>query len=159
MFNLKPFFIYIFANKINTVLYISVTNNLVRCIYKHSRYRNNKKNMFSNRLIGQTAERLAEKYLTDKSYLIIKRNYQTRHGEIDIVCKKNKTLIFVEVKMRSNLSAGLPEEAITKAKKDKLILVAEQFITDFGQDFLGYRFDAISIILKKGNFFMFRFFI
>ncbi|MBN1779313.1 MAG: YraN family protein [Candidatus Buchananbacteria bacterium] len=107
--------------------------------------------MFSNRLIGQTAEKLAEKYLVDNGYFLVAKNYQTRHGEIDLICEKNRILVFVEVKMRSNLSAGLPEEAITKSKKEKLILAAEQFINDCPGDFIGFQFDAIALSLYKGN--------
>jgi putative endonuclease len=69
-----------------------------------------------NKHLGYIGETIATKYLYDKGYRIIERNYQKQYGELDIVALSNNTLIFVEVKTRIGDEFGLPEEAITPRK-------------------------------------------
>lgn len=66
--------------------------------------------------LGQLGENAAEEYLKTKDYNIVTRNFRTRMGEIDIVCKKNGTFVFVEVKSRVGDIKGKPYEAVNKIK-------------------------------------------
>jgi len=66
--------------------------------------------------IGKQGEDLAVKYLQNKNYKIIERNFRIRGGEIDVIAKDKDTLVYVEVKTRKNYSFGRPEEAVTPHK-------------------------------------------
>lgn len=79
---------------------------------------------------GQKYEELAEKYLKSKGYLILDRNWHAGvHGEIDLICRKDRTLVFVEVKGRSSKFAK--EDclfAIDKSKAKKLLYSMQAYL-------------------------------
>ncbi len=79
----------------------------------------------SSREIGQLAEDLACKYLEYCNYQILQRNYHCRFGEIDIVCLKDNSLVFVEVKARRKPFIN-PEESISK---HKLACISKSILT------------------------------
>lgn len=66
--------------------------------------------------LGKYGEDLACDYLKKTGYKIIERNFRIRGGEIDIIALDGKTLVYVEVKTRSNHKFGLPEESVTPHK-------------------------------------------
>lgn len=68
------------------------------------------------RKTGQIGELYAVHYLLCAGYMILKQNYYTRYGEIDIIAKKNNKLFFIEVKTRKSNSFGEPDEAFTSLK-------------------------------------------
>jgi putative endonuclease len=102
---------------------------------------------------GILGENLAEKYLQQKNYTIVQKNFRTRSGEIDIIAisPDRKYLCFVEVKTRKQSSFGPPEEAVDERKIKKIMRVAEEFlflyhkIYDFEIKNLNIRFDVISV--------------
>ena len=101
---------------------------------------------FTNtRTIGLFFEEKAVEYLTQKSYIILERNYQCRMGEIDIVAKdKDDTIVFFEVKARRTKYYGYAGEAITPAKQKKIINCARKYILDKNLSMdQAFRFDAI----------------
>ncbi|MFZ3070388.1 MAG: YraN family protein [Anaerolineaceae bacterium] len=81
--------------------------------------------------IGRWGEQIASQYFASKGYEIITRNYHTRYGELDLVTKKDQTLVFVEVKTRSNQEYGTGEQAITPKKlqalRDSITVYLETF--------------------------------
>jgi putative endonuclease len=82
------------------------------------------------------------------NYKIIKRNFRTRFGEIDIIAQDNKTLVFVEVKKKTSEVYGKPAEMITKKKLRKIINTAESYI--FNNKLKGpWRVDAVLIMDDK----------
>lgn len=98
---------------------------------------------------GKQGEDKATEFLADKGYEIIVRNYCYRHAEIDIIAKKNKILVFVEVKTRTNLSYGMPEEFVDATKRGLIMKAAENYI--FDRDWHGdIRFDVVSVIINPG---------
>ncbi|RDB03265.1 YraN family protein [Runella aurantiaca] len=97
---------------------------------------------------GKLGEDKAAAFLQEKGYEILVRNYRFRHSEIDIIAKKNKILTFVEVKTRTNVSFGMPEEFVDATKRRLIMKAAEQYI--FDTDWHGdIRFDVISVILTQ----------
>jgi len=97
---------------------------------------------------GKLGEDKAAAFLQDKGYEILVLNYRFRHSEIDIIAKKNKILIFVEVKTRTNVSFGMPEEFVDATKRRLIMKAAEQYI--FDTDWHGdIRFDVISVIITQ----------
>ena len=69
-----------------------------------------------NRKIGKDGEEIAAKFLLDKGYNILEKNYYTRFGEIDLIASKNDILVFVEVKLKQTEDFGTPEEMIGFSK-------------------------------------------
>lgn len=104
-------------------------------------YRQNK------RKVGNEKELLAGKFLEEKGYEILQYNYFARHGEIDIVAKKDGYLVFVEVKYRKNCYNGLPEEAIDYKKICHITKAAQYYMLQhgYGED-TPCRFDAVVIL-------------
>ncbi|MBP5403858.1 MAG: YraN family protein [Elusimicrobiaceae bacterium] len=98
---------------------------------------------------GAAGEAQAADYLTSKGYQIVARNYQAAGGEIDLVARLKKTLVFVEVKQRSYSAFGGPVAAVTKAKQLRIAKTAVQFIkTHPDISYEDIRFDVICILPK-----------
>ena len=94
---------------------------------------------------GKFGEELAKNFLINKGYKILFQNYRTRFSEIDIIAEKNKTLIFVEVKYRTNKKFGKAEESINYFKLEKIKKAATMFVKNFKTNIKRYRFDIIAI--------------
>jgi len=93
---------------------------------------------------GTDSESTAEKYLKKMGYKIIKRNYRTKFGEIDIIAKDKDTLVFVEVKARKS-GAYNPKEAVTANKQRKISMAALYYLKSTRQIKARARFDVVSI--------------
>ena len=100
----------------------------------------------TNIATGKWGEHVAESFLKARSLTIIGRNVRTKYGEIDLIAQKDQTLIFFEVKTRSNLSFGKPEEAITEKKLGHMLQSAEAYIQENALEQLDWRIDVIAII-------------
>ena len=105
----------------------------------------------SNQSTGKVGERLSEAYLKKQGYEIVARNVRSPFGEIDLVAKHKKTLVFVEVKTRRGTDFGLPEEAVTKRKKVRLGRLASWYLTQCPGSDLPVRFDVLAIQLEGNN--------
>ena len=70
----------------------------------------------NNLATGKYGEDLACLYLQKMGYKIIERNFRIRGGEIDIIARDGKTLVYIEVKTRSSHKFGLPEESVNYYK-------------------------------------------
>jgi putative endonuclease len=97
--------------------------------------------------LGRYGEQRAVQYLQENGYKIISRNYYSRYGELDIVCQKQREIIFVEVKTRKTKLYGSPEESITYKKMQSMKKAALQYLHDYPAAFRGLRFDVISIFI------------
>lgn len=100
--------------------------------------------------LGIKAESLARKILQTKSYEIITSNYYTKFGEIDIIAKHNDTLVFVEVKARSSLRKGYPEDAVNQRKILNIKKAAYMYVSKEKPKLRRFRIDVVSI-LNDGN--------
>ena len=107
--------------------------------------------MFSlKRLIGNKGEDKATKYLKKQGYKIIERNYNLPCGEVDIIAQKDKTLVFVEVKYRTNAQEfGGPLAAVNKSKQTRLINTALNYIKTKKPSYEALMFDIIAISGEK----------
>ena len=99
--------------------------------------------------IGKLGEDLATKFISDKGYEIVERNYRYGHGEIDIVAKDRDNLVFIEVKTRHNLEFGPPELAVTKSKQRQIRKIAEAYLYDKNINDVDCRIDVIGILMIK----------
>lgn len=77
---------------------------------------------------GLEAEKLAATFLTNNGLKLVTQNYHCRYGEIDLVMKEAVTLVFVEVRLRSNSQFGTAGASITVKKQQKLIATAQHFL-------------------------------
>ena len=99
-----------------------------------------------NRVKGISGESEACQYLKGKKYIIEKVNYTIGIGEIDIIAKQGKTIVFIEVKKRETLSYGRPSEAVNQRKQDKIRKVAQLYLIKNKLSSSSLRFDVIEII-------------
>lgn len=104
-----------------------------------------------NRDVGTYGEDLSVEYLKRNSYSIISRNFRNRCGEIDIICKKDDLIIFLEIKSRYNYNYGSPIEAITYSKQKQIIKLCKYYIYINNLINYNYRFDVIEVLLNKEN--------
>ncbi|MFH1218102.1 MAG: YraN family protein [Pseudomonadota bacterium] len=100
---------------------------------------------FQRQSLGKMGEELARKFLLRQGYKIIQCNFRTRNGEIDIVAREGNTLIFVEVKTRSDGRFGSPFEAVTAGKQRKISMVALEYLVAHGGPDQSCRFDVVSV--------------
>ncbi len=105
--------------------------------------------------LGKVGEDIASKYLENKGYTIIERNFSCKNGEIDIIAFDNDTneIVFIEVKTRSNSNYGYPIEAVTKIKQKHIVSASKFFIYSNKLEKFNIRFDVIEI-LKKDKFYI-----
>ena len=98
---------------------------------------------------GSTGERLTAEFLRKNGFVIVKRNYHSRYGEIDIIAENKEYIIFTEVKTRRELSLVSPAEAVDTHKQRRIILTAEDFLSKYETE-LQPRFDvAVVTVFKK----------
>ncbi len=101
--------------------------------------------MKDKKRLGSRGEELATKYIEQKGYRLLARNYSTPYGELDIVAKEGKTLVFIEVKTRSSGRYGTGVEAISHWKERHLVTAAQIFCKRYHLEQVDCRFDVISI--------------
>jgi putative endonuclease len=103
------------------------------------------------RVLGSEGEHLAVKFLKKRGYKIIARNYKTPIGEIDIIAEDGDTIVFVEVKTRTDDSFGQPFEAVNRRKRQKMKNLALLYLKKQGKE-SPVRFDILSIFyMNNGN--------
>ena len=101
---------------------------------------------------GLQAEKNALKILRADGLKLITRNFHSRYGEIDIIMRSAQHIIFVEVKMRTNITFGEPIEFVTYQKQQKIIQTAHIFLQQHtNYQALQPRFDIIGITPKQSR--------
>jgi len=102
--------------------------------------------------VGKLGEKTAQKFLKKQGYRIRETGYRCRHGEIDIIAQKKDYLVFVEVRTKTSLEFGTPEESITQAKKERLIASALTYTTSHNNLPSPWRIDFVAVELDdKGK--------
>lgn len=104
----------------------------------------------NKRKLGYKYEEKAKIYLEKQGYQIIDKNFFSHSGEIDLIANENGYLVFIEVKYRSSLQNGYPEEAITNFKIRSMYETANyyKYIHQIGED-TPCRFDVVAILGKE----------
>lgn len=95
--------------------------------------------------LGLWGEEEAVIYLRRKGLKILERNVRTPVGEIDIVARQGKTLVFVEVKTRRGTLFGTPQEAVGPAKQRQIVRSAQWYLGDGRGKGLQPRFDVVAV--------------
>ncbi|MDT8415526.1 MAG: YraN family protein [Flavobacteriaceae bacterium] len=99
---------------------------------------------------GHKGEAMAARFLVEKGYKILARNYTFQKAEVDIIAQKDDILAVVEVKTRSTADFGTPESFVNKKKIGLLVRAIDQFVIENDLD-VSVRFDIVGIVIKPGE--------
>jgi putative endonuclease len=106
----------------------------------------------SRKKFGAWGEDIAVRYLLEKGFSILMRNFCAERGEIDIIAREGDCVVFVEVKTGRSDKFGPPEERITRSKQRQLYKIASHFIQQNPDLEVDYRFDAVIIDGEPGHY-------
>lgn len=95
--------------------------------------------------IGDWGEQLAATYLEQQGFRILERQYRTKSGEIDIIARSGKTIVFVEVKTRRRTSYGKGVQSVDYRKQRRIIGAAFIYVQNQGISHTHMRFDVIEV--------------
>jgi putative endonuclease len=101
--------------------------------------------------LGKWGEAKAEAFLNGKGLVTIARNVRTHYGEIDLLMKDHDTIVFVEVKTRTSLDFGTPEESITRRKRVRMIQSAEIYMQEHPECGNYWRIDVLAIFGQSND--------
>ncbi|GFO70162.1 UPF0102 protein [Geomonas limicola] len=104
-----------------------------------------------NSSFGEQGESIAATYLQGQGFTIVERNFRCVCGELDIIAREGRTIVFIEVKCRNNEKYGPPQLAVTPFKqrqisKAALVWLAKKKLYDAEA-----RFDVVAIVARKGE--------
>lgn len=100
--------------------------------------------------LGRNGEQEAARFLLNEGYEIVESNWRFKHEEIDLIVKRDRFLVFVEVKSRSSKDFGHPSEAVSKSKIDHLLEASNAYLEVHDLD-IEVRFDVITVVFENGN--------
>ncbi|MBQ9735047.1 MAG: YraN family protein [Clostridia bacterium] len=100
---------------------------------------------FYKKFLGRAGELKAAEFLKKKGFKILKTNYKTALGEIDIIAQDGDVLTFIEVKTRTDESFGLPSEAVNYKKQQKYYKIASYYLMVEKKTDVPCRFDVVEI--------------
>ena len=109
------------------------------------------------RTTGLDGEALAARFLEAKGYTVLDRNYRFLREEIDLVCfapwpaGDGGEIVFVEVKARRGTRFGRPEDAVTPAKRQAILRVAEAYLVERKLGAALVRFDVVAVTFGRGE--------
>ena len=92
---------------------------------------------------GREAESRAADFLSRRGLRLIERNYRVRGGELDLVCRDGRTVVFVEVRARGRSDFGSAADSITATKRRRLVIAAQSWLLRHGEQ--PCRFDCVLI--------------
>lgn len=94
---------------------------------------------------GNAGEDEAVRFLEKKGYGIIKRNFHCRYGEIDIIARDGRTVVFIEVKTRGGDAFGPAAASVDEKKQRKMTIAAQLYLEKAGASDPEVRFDVVCI--------------
>lgn len=100
-------------------------------------------------ILGSIGEKIAAGFLKKRGYHIRETNFRCRAGEIDIVAEKDGCLVFIEVRTKTNLKFGLPEESVTQDKREKLVNTALTYLASHDNISDMWRIDFVAVELDQ----------
>jgi putative endonuclease len=96
--------------------------------------------------LGAAGEAQAAAWYEANGYEVVARNWRCRDGEIDLIVRRQRTIVFCEVKTRSSAAFGTPAEAVTRAKREKLRHLATRWLDEGPIRATSIRFDVAAIL-------------
>lgn len=109
------------------------------------------KQQAERRRIGKAGEKAAARFLSDRGFLILERNFSCKHGELDIVARKRELVVFAEVKTRSSAEYAGAEESVGVKKQEKIKKTASYFVkkSKLSNDNLYFRYDIFAVYVNE----------
>ena len=101
------------------------------------------------RLLGRWGEAAAAEYLKKKGYTLVAANWQCRFGEVDLIMRRGRYLVFVEVKLRKSAGFAQAREFVDVRKQDKLRTSAQLYLS-MHPTLLQPRFDVVEVYAPQG---------
>lgn len=101
--------------------------------------------------LGKKGEQLAISFLLKNGYTILDKNWRFQKAEVDIIARKDETLAVVEVKTRSSIDFGNPQDFVNPKKIKLLVSAIDEYVISKDLE-VNVRFDIIAIVSEKGNF-------
>ncbi len=98
---------------------------------------------------GILGEKLAKDFLKKRGYRILETNYRCPKGEIDIIARHKDSLVFIEVRTKTSLEFGSPEESITPAKKERMRATAYHYRQTHNNLSPLWRIDVVAVELNQ----------
>lgn len=98
------------------------------------------------RALGATGEDLAAAWYVEQGYEVVARNWRCREGELDLIVREGRTVVFCEVKARSSLAFGSPLEAVTSAKRQRIRHLASRWLESAPRRPAEIRFDVVGVL-------------
>ncbi len=100
--------------------------------------------------LGDRGENRAARYLRERGYKILIRNFRCPLGEIDIIARDGRTLVFVEVKTRAQ-DDPLPEDQVNASKQHQITKAGKFYLGRYGVPQPASRFDVIAVVWPDGR--------
>jgi putative endonuclease len=97
------------------------------------------------RALGAHGEAVAARWYEERGFAVVDRNWRRREGEIDLVLRRERLLVFCEVKARSSTRFGMPFEAVTRTKQLRLRRLAALWLAEHAVRGVELRFDVASV--------------
>jgi putative endonuclease len=100
--------------------------------------------------LGRRGESAASRHLRDQGLKILDRNFRCKEGEIDIVARDGQTIVFVEVKTRSDRRQS-PEHQVDRSKQGQIAAAARRYLNRYGTPTPPARFDVVAVVWEVGT--------
>ena len=101
--------------------------------------------------LGDRGETAACGFLKEHGYEILEKNYQCKIGEIDVIARRQGRLAFVEIKTRTSVQRGMPQEAVDPRKQAKIFKVAQWYMKEKKLVKIPVAFDVVAVLWKEGE--------
>ncbi|HWO20323.1 MAG TPA: YraN family protein [Kofleriaceae bacterium] len=95
--------------------------------------------------LGASAEAAATRLLVERGYEIVERNFRCKAGELDLIARHQRVLVFVEVRSRADAEHGHAAEMVGALKQRRVARVAEHYLAMRDPDYDEIRFDVVAI--------------
>jgi putative endonuclease len=107
--------------------------------------------MTNRKALGQRGEQVALEFLIGKGYSLVETNWRCPHGEIDLIARRDATLVFVEVRTRWADSTEWAFESITPAKQKRLSKLAYAYLSAHRLQRIAWRVDLIAVAWRQNG--------
>ena len=101
--------------------------------------------------LGKKGEQLAVDFLLENNYEIVERNYRFDRAEVDIIARKEAVLAIIEVKTRSTIDFGNPQDFVKPKQIQRLVKAVDDYVVENELE-VEVRFDIIAIVKEKKGF-------
>ncbi len=99
--------------------------------------------------LGSSGEDAAAAWYVANGYQVVARNWRCRLGELDLVVRRGRTVVFCEVKSRTSVAFGAPVEAVTRTKQVRLRALAARWLEESTWAAAEIRFDVASVLAGR----------